>query len=101
MTRGFGYVYVTSEMLATNPWDNLPTFWTAEVNYIEQVNQSCVPTVVQLSTIASERRVDYSHLAFLLLMLVITGQTIPAAQNPAVTALRNRAFLVVECLATQ
>ncbi len=38
----FGYVYVTDDTIETadrNPWDTLPTYWQAEVNYIQQLNK--------------------------------------------------------------
>jgi Spherulation-specific family 4 len=37
----FGYVYITNDSTDTtnrNPWDTLPTYWQAEVNYIQQLN---------------------------------------------------------------
>jgi Spherulation-specific family 4 len=37
----FGYVYVTNDSTDTvnhNPWDTLPIYWQAEVNYIQQLN---------------------------------------------------------------
>jgi Spherulation-specific family 4 len=37
----FGYVYVTNDSTDTNnrnPWDTLPEYWQAEVNYIYQIN---------------------------------------------------------------
>jgi Spherulation-specific family 4 len=39
----FGYVYVTSDSTDTtnrNPWDTLPGYWQAEVNYIQQLNHA-------------------------------------------------------------
>ena len=38
---GFGYVYITNDSTDTanhNPWDTLPPYWQAEVNYIQQLN---------------------------------------------------------------
>jgi Spherulation-specific family 4 len=38
----FGYVYITNDSTETadrNPWDTLPTYWQAEVNYIQQLNK--------------------------------------------------------------
>lgn len=37
----FGYIYVTNDSTDTNnrnPWDTLPEYWQAEVNYIHQLN---------------------------------------------------------------
>ena len=37
----FGYVYVTNDSTDTNnrnPWDTLPEYWQAEVNYIYKIN---------------------------------------------------------------
>ncbi|WP_310417314.1 spherulation-specific family 4 protein [Chamaesiphon sp. OTE_8_metabat_110] len=37
----FGYVYITNDSTDTannNPWDTLPSYWQAEVNYIQQLN---------------------------------------------------------------
>jgi Spherulation-specific family 4 len=37
----FGYVYITNDSTDTanrNPWDTLPPYWQAEVNYIQQLN---------------------------------------------------------------
>jgi len=39
--RGVGYVYLTDDDL-TNPWDSLPTFWTAEIECIERLNTCCL-----------------------------------------------------------
>jgi len=39
VARNVGYVYVTDDG-SDNPWDSLPTFWTAEVDYIESLNAS-------------------------------------------------------------
>jgi Spherulation-specific family 4 len=38
----FGYVYVTNDSpdaLDRNPWNSLPEYWQAEVNYIQQLNK--------------------------------------------------------------
>jgi hypothetical protein len=37
VARNIGYVYVTDDVL-NNPWNTLPTYWTAEVDYIELLN---------------------------------------------------------------
>lgn len=37
--RNIGYVYVTHDEL-DNPRNSLPTFWSAEVDYIESLNAS-------------------------------------------------------------
>jgi Spherulation-specific family 4 len=37
----FGYVYITDDSIHTanrNPWDTLPEYWQAEVNYIQKLN---------------------------------------------------------------
>lgn len=37
----FGYVYITNDSIHTanrNPWDTLPEYWQAEVNYIQKLN---------------------------------------------------------------
>lgn len=37
----FGYIYITDDSTNTlnkNPWDTLPQYWQAEVNYIQQLN---------------------------------------------------------------
>lgn len=37
----FGYIYVTNDSTNTanqNPWDSLPEYWQAQVNYIHQLN---------------------------------------------------------------
>jgi Spherulation-specific family 4 len=39
----FGYVYITNDSTDTtnhNPWDTLPEYWQAEVNYIQQLNNA-------------------------------------------------------------
>lgn len=39
----FGYVYITNDSTDTtnrNPWDTLPVYWQAEVNYIQQLNHA-------------------------------------------------------------
>jgi Spherulation-specific family 4 len=39
----FGYVYITNDSTDTtnrNPWDTLPVYWQAEVNYIQQLNNA-------------------------------------------------------------
>ena len=73
ITRGFGYVYVTDETFAGNPWDNLPTYWDAEVEYIEQLNQTCVPTAVELSKTDAA-----SHLPTALIALGLGALTVAA-----------------------
>jgi hypothetical protein len=42
ITRGAGYVYITSDSLP-NPWDALPPYWTTEV---AQIRQACAATAV-------------------------------------------------------
>jgi Spherulation-specific family 4 len=37
----FGYIYITNDSTDTadrNPWDTLPTYWQAQVNYIQKIN---------------------------------------------------------------
>jgi hypothetical protein len=37
----FGYIYITNDSTNTpnqNPWDSLPEYWQAQVNYIHQLN---------------------------------------------------------------
>jgi hypothetical protein len=39
----FGYVYITNDSTNTanhNPWDSLPSYWQAEVDYIHKLNAS-------------------------------------------------------------
>ncbi len=39
--NNFGYIYITNDSTNTpnkNPWDTLPEYWQAEVNYIQQLN---------------------------------------------------------------
>ena len=39
--NNLGYIYITDDSTSTpnkNPWDTLPTYWQAEVNYIQQLN---------------------------------------------------------------
>lgn len=39
--NGFGYIYITNDSTDTanhNPWDSLPNYWQAQVNYIQQLN---------------------------------------------------------------
>lgn len=39
--HNLGYIYITNDSTNTpnnNPWDTLPTYWQAEVNYIQQLN---------------------------------------------------------------
>jgi hypothetical protein len=37
----FGYIYITNDSVDTannNPWDTLPSYWQAQVNYIQKLN---------------------------------------------------------------
>ena len=36
--RNAGYVYVTDDR-GSNPWDTLPSYWTAEVDLVETINR--------------------------------------------------------------
>jgi hypothetical protein len=39
----FGYIYITDDSINTpnkNPWDTLPAYWQAEVNYIQKLNST-------------------------------------------------------------
>jgi hypothetical protein len=39
----FGYIYITNDSTNTpnhNPWDSLPSYWQAEVDYIRKLNDS-------------------------------------------------------------
>lgn len=39
----FGYIYITNDSTSTgnrNPWDSLPSYWQAEVDYIQKLNDS-------------------------------------------------------------
>jgi hypothetical protein len=41
--NNFGYIYITDDSTNTpnkNPWDTLPKYWQAEVNYIQKLNTS-------------------------------------------------------------
>ncbi len=41
--NNLGYIYITNDSTNTpnkNPWDTLPEYWQAEVNYIRQLNSS-------------------------------------------------------------
>jgi Spherulation-specific family 4 len=41
--NNLGYIYITNDSTNTptkNPWDTLPEYWQAEVNYIQQLNSS-------------------------------------------------------------
>jgi hypothetical protein len=41
--NNLGYIYITNDSINTpnkNPWDTLPEYWQAEVNYIQQLNSS-------------------------------------------------------------
>lgn len=41
--HNFGYVYITDDSTNTpnkNPWDTLPKYWQAKVNYIQKLNTS-------------------------------------------------------------
>ena len=38
VARGVTYVYVTHDALQPNPWDELPTFWQEEVDYVQRWN---------------------------------------------------------------
>jgi hypothetical protein len=39
VARNAGYIYVTDDV-ANNPWDTLPTYWSAEVGLVESLNRS-------------------------------------------------------------
>jgi hypothetical protein len=39
--RGLGYVYLTDDGLP-NPWDSLPTFWSAELDCLEALNTCAI-----------------------------------------------------------
>jgi hypothetical protein len=43
VARNIGYVYVTDDTLP-NPWDSLPSFWPAEVDYIQALNAGAEPS---------------------------------------------------------
>jgi hypothetical protein len=37
----FGYIYITNDSVDSannNPWDSLPSYWSAQVNYIQKLN---------------------------------------------------------------
>jgi hypothetical protein len=39
--HNFGYVYITNDSIDTvdrNPWNSLPEYWQAQVNYIQKIN---------------------------------------------------------------
>jgi Spherulation-specific family 4 len=41
--NNFGYIYITDDSTDTgnrNPWDTLPEYWQAQVNYIQQLNDA-------------------------------------------------------------
>jgi Spherulation-specific family 4 len=43
INANFGYVYITNDSTNTanhNPWDSLPSYWQAEVDYIQKLNAS-------------------------------------------------------------
>ncbi len=39
VTRNAGSIYITNDVLG-NPWDQLPSYWQAEIDAIEQINNS-------------------------------------------------------------
>jgi len=47
IARGSRYLYVTDDSGPPNgnPWDSLPSFWQAELDYIEAANAAAVPTL--------------------------------------------------------
>jgi len=44
-----GYVYVTPDVLAPNPWDSLPTepYWSTELAYVQPVDGACSAPVLK------------------------------------------------------
>ena len=52
VSRNAGFVYVTNDHGA-NPWDTLPTYWDAEVNYIQSLNQTLPATRLTLTTFSN------------------------------------------------
>jgi hypothetical protein len=52
LTRNVGYVYVTDDTMAQdNPYDTLPPYWQAELDYIEALNTCVVwmPLIIRSS----------------------------------------------------
>jgi hypothetical protein len=41
-TRNYGYVYITDDSMVPdkNPWNSFPSYWQAEVDYIQRLNRS-------------------------------------------------------------
>ena len=44
VARNIGYVYLTDDTLP-NPYDQLPGFWRAEIEYIAALNSGATPTL--------------------------------------------------------
>jgi hypothetical protein len=38
--RNIGYVYITDDKVANNPWDSFPSYWSAEVDGIRARNRA-------------------------------------------------------------
>lgn len=45
VAQNIGYVFVTSDALSPDPWDNVPTYWSAEVSALE-ANEGASPPAV-------------------------------------------------------
>jgi hypothetical protein len=47
-TRNAGWVYITDDTDLSNPYAQMPTYWTNEVNYVRALNMAEVPARVHL-----------------------------------------------------
>jgi hypothetical protein len=53
-TRRAGFIYVTDDSGA-NPWDTLPSYWDAQVNWIEGFNRTAAETARAHLTLTADR----------------------------------------------
>ncbi len=47
LARGIGNLFITDDLLS-NPWDNLPSYWNQEVDYIASISQVPEPATLWL-----------------------------------------------------
>ena len=53
VARNAGYIYVTDDQGA-NPWDTLPSYWSAEVGFVETLNREAARTQPRVLKISIE-----------------------------------------------
>jgi hypothetical protein len=78
VSRNFGYVYITDDMLLPNPWDSLPSYWTTEVSHVASYNVPAIaPAITSIGYVSPTIALTWSTES-----ANVGGYTVYRSENP-------------------